>query len=285
MKYLDPRADLTFKKIFGEHKDIVISFLNALLPLADDQQIETIEYIPSELVPEHAFKKNSIVDVRCTDEKKRQFIVEMQMNWTSDYRERTMYNMAKAYTSQFAPGDDYISGAPVYSLNLIDDIFESDIEEYYHHYRFTHANYPEKIIKGQEIIFVELPKFKPNNANEKRMRELWLRFLTEMKNVEYDLPEYIHGNPELEQAAKLLEVRSMSKAEMASYDKFWDIISTERTFYNSATRKGFAAGMEAGMEAGKEAGHAEGIQDAKREIAEKLRAQGMSDDIIKSIVG
>ena len=33
MRYLDPKADLTFKKVFGEHPDLVISLLNALLPL------------------------------------------------------------------------------------------------------------------------------------------------------------------------------------------------------------------------------------------------------------
>ena len=43
-KYLDPRADLTFKKIFGEHKNLVISLLNALLPLKEDEQVESIEY-------------------------------------------------------------------------------------------------------------------------------------------------------------------------------------------------------------------------------------------------
>ena len=32
MRYLDPKADLTFKKVFGEHPDLVISLLNALLP-------------------------------------------------------------------------------------------------------------------------------------------------------------------------------------------------------------------------------------------------------------
>ena len=30
MRYLDPRADLTFTRIFGEHEDLVISLLNAL---------------------------------------------------------------------------------------------------------------------------------------------------------------------------------------------------------------------------------------------------------------
>lgn len=29
MKYLEPKADLTFKKVFGEHADLIISLLNA----------------------------------------------------------------------------------------------------------------------------------------------------------------------------------------------------------------------------------------------------------------
>jgi hypothetical protein len=37
-KYLNPKADLTFKKIFGEHPRLVISLLNALLPLQDDER-------------------------------------------------------------------------------------------------------------------------------------------------------------------------------------------------------------------------------------------------------
>ena len=80
MRYLDPKADLTFKKIFGEHKDLLISLLNALLPLADDEQIESVEYLSPELVPDTYVGKNSIVDVRCRDVKNRQFIVEMQMD-------------------------------------------------------------------------------------------------------------------------------------------------------------------------------------------------------------
>ena len=40
MKYLDPKADLTFKKVFGEHPDLVISLLNALLPFeTEDEKI------------------------------------------------------------------------------------------------------------------------------------------------------------------------------------------------------------------------------------------------------
>ena len=49
-KYLDPKADVTFKKVFGEHTNLVISLLNALLPLDDGKQVESIEYLPLEIL-------------------------------------------------------------------------------------------------------------------------------------------------------------------------------------------------------------------------------------------
>ena len=83
MRYLDPKADLTFKKVFGEHPALVISLLNALLPFeTEDEKIESVEYLPIELVPDTPLKKNSIVDVRCRDKRGRVFIVEMQMIWS-----------------------------------------------------------------------------------------------------------------------------------------------------------------------------------------------------------
>ena len=69
MKYLDPKADLTFKRVFGEHPDLVMSLLNALLPISVGQEITDIEYLPAEIVP---LRKNSIVDVRCKDKFGRQ---------------------------------------------------------------------------------------------------------------------------------------------------------------------------------------------------------------------
>ena len=47
MKYLDPKADLTFKRVFGEHPDLVMSLLNALLPISVGQEITDIEYLPA----------------------------------------------------------------------------------------------------------------------------------------------------------------------------------------------------------------------------------------------
>ena len=62
MKYLNPRADLTFKRIFGEHPDLVISFLNALLPLKAGEDISEIEYLPYKVVPNNLVRKYSIMN-------------------------------------------------------------------------------------------------------------------------------------------------------------------------------------------------------------------------------
>lgn len=80
MRYLDPKADLTFKKVFGEYPDLITSFLNALLPFeTEDEKIVSLEYLPAELVPETPLEKNSIVDVRCRDSNGRVFIAKCML--------------------------------------------------------------------------------------------------------------------------------------------------------------------------------------------------------------
>jgi predicted transposase/invertase (TIGR01784 family) len=68
--YLDPKNDLIFKRIFSENPDLLINFLNALIPFEQDRHIVNLEYLSNELVPENPGKKYSIVDVRIVVESK-----------------------------------------------------------------------------------------------------------------------------------------------------------------------------------------------------------------------
>ena len=47
MKYLDPKADLTFKKIFGNHPDRLRNLLNTLQSLSEDELLHQEQYLPS----------------------------------------------------------------------------------------------------------------------------------------------------------------------------------------------------------------------------------------------
>ena len=47
MKYLDPKVDLTFKKIFGNHPDRLKNLLNTLQSLNEDELIQQQQYLPT----------------------------------------------------------------------------------------------------------------------------------------------------------------------------------------------------------------------------------------------
>ena len=228
-KYLDPKADLTFKKVFGEHKNLMISFLNALLPLDEGKQVESIEYLPPEMVPDNPDKKNSIVDVRCEETGGRKFIVEMQLNWTTAFKERVLFNAAKAYVRQIDRSEKYRLLQPVYSLNLVNKVFEPDTENCYHHYSMVHNLDTKKRIDGLHLVFVELPKFKPQSFAEKKMAVLWLKFLTEIDEKTRAAPQELLDNPEVAQALEIMEVAAYSDAELAAYDGYWDAVRVEAT--------------------------------------------------------
>jgi predicted transposase/invertase (TIGR01784 family) len=201
-KYLNPKADLTFKKIFGEHPNLVISLLNALLPLKEDERIEHIEYWPAEKIPRRTqAEKDSIVDVCCHDSKKREFIVEMQMTWTEAFKKRVLLNASKAYVAQSEVGEVYQRLQPVYALNFVNESMNLDTEGYYHHYQLVHQEKSDEVIDGLQLVFIELPKFQPQSFSDKRMQVLWLRFLTEINENTQEAPDELLenlGNPPAE---------------------------------------------------------------------------------------
>ena len=290
MKYLDPKADLTFKKVFGEHPNLVISLLNALLPFeSDDEKIESVEYLPAELVPDTPMKKNSIVDVRCKDASGRIFIVEMQMIWSPAFMSRVLFNASKAYVRQLESNKKYNYLQPVYSLNLVNDIFIPDVEDYYHDYRIVHMEHSDKIIEGLRFVFLELPKFKPQTFSEKKMHVLWLRYLTEIGEKTRTVPQELMDVPEIKMAVNQLRESSFNDSQLLGYDEFWDAVRVEKTLISDALdegrERGLAEGRERGLAEGRERGLAEGREEERRELARKFKLSGVPVDIIAMNTG
>lgn len=265
IKYLDPKADLTFKKIFAGHPDLLISLLNALLPLKRNQQIKSIEYLPTELVPVDPLHKDTIVDVRCRDVEGRQFVVEMQMAWTDAFKQRVLFNASKAYVSQAEMGCKYEDLQPVYSLNLVNEIFEKDMKEYKHNYHIVHDKRTKKVIEGLCFTFIELPKFHPHTMKEKRMTVLWLRFLTEINDKTQEVPAELLESPEISKALEEVKISAFTAEELRAYDKFWDRVRSEKTLM--------------------EGRYDEGKQDKALEIAQNLKSAGMDVDTICKMTG
>ncbi len=290
-KYLDPKADLTFKKIFGEHKNLVISLLNALLPLQEGEYVESIEYWPAEKIPNRTeAEKYSIVDVCCKDNRKREFIVEMQMSWTDSFKNRVLLNASKAYVAQTEKGMNYASLQPVYALNFVNAKFLDDVEDYYHYYHMVHDKYTEKVIDGLHLIFVELPKFKPTTFSERKMQVLWLRFLTEINENTKEVPAELLENAEVSEALEIVERAAFDDSEMRAYDKFWDRVSVQRTYEEEFKQKVEAKAEEMIKQAKAKAEEAKAKleQELKQkdiDTARKLKAISLPSTQIAEVTG
>jgi predicted transposase/invertase (TIGR01784 family) len=265
-RYLDPKNDLTFKRIFGGHKHLCMSLINNMLPL--ENPIVSIEYQTGELIPEIEVLRNSIVDVRCTDERGRQFIVEMQMYWSESFKSRVLLNASKAYVMQLDKADKYELLQPVYSLNFVNETFEKSPEmkdEYYHHYKIVNIKNTEKQIKGLEFVFIELTKFSPKNRAEQKLHELWLRFLTEINESTSEAPRELLENSETNEAVGYLEIGAYTKEQLFTYDKVRDGILTERSVLSDAKREGMA--------------------EARKKFAAACLKKGMAIDDIQELTG
>ena len=275
MKYLDPKADLTFKRIFGEHADLLISLLNALLPLKEDEQVESLEYLTPEMAPETYLGKNSIVDVRCRDRQGRQFLVEMQMLWTPAFQQRVLFNASKAYVRQLDKSRRYEYLQPVYSLNLVNETFLNDYpDEFIHNYDVIHELHSDKVIEGLHFTFVELPKFKPRTIEEKKMAVLWLKFLTEIDENTEDAPKELLDNPTTNKALQEVQTQAYTKDELAAYEDFWDRMGADRLLFVDTARINFAQGREEGLEEGIARGREEGLEKGLAKGREEGIAEG-----------
>ena len=244
MKYLDPKADLTFKKIFGNHPARMISLLNALLPLSEEEQIHEIEYLPTELVPEINSYRYAIANILCTDAKSNKFCVVIRIEWSNFFEQRVQFQASELYVNPTIKQKKYFAQYPTYSLNLINDTFKYDTPEFIHNYRIVYDKDTHQVIEGLHFTFIELPKFMPHSVADKRMMVLWLRFLTEIDEDTQEIPSELLKDPEIGKAIEELEIFDFTDVELRVYDKFWDSVSVERTLLDDSYQKGLEEGRK-----------------------------------------
>ncbi len=286
-KYLNPKVDLTFKKVFGEHPNLVKSLLNALLPLPEGMEIVSVEYLTNETIPDNPAKKLSIVDVRCTDNYGRGFIVEMQSLWNGEFFSRTLYNVASMYSKQLDKGSAFERLREVYALALVnDDAFDYEGDDgYMQEFYITNKNHPDDIRKELALIFVELPKYKPADRGNRAIKELWLRFLTEIDESTQSVDEALTENPEISEALEIVQRSAYSDGDLYKYNDYRLEIMTQRNAMIRERSEGFSEGEKKGLAEGRAEGLAEGAKQQAIATARKMLSKGFSIDEISEMTG
>lgn len=226
-KFLDPKNDVAFRKIFGseKHKDILIHFINDILELKDQSQIEDVEFLSPIQDPEIAAKKQSIVDVLCRDKNGVQIIVEMQVAPTKGFEKRAQYYAAKAYSRQLNKGQEengkYRNLKEVIFIAIADCIIFKGKKEYKSDHVILDKNSYEHDLKDFYFTFIELPKFTTTKIEElNSIIEKWCFFFKyASKTSEADLEKLIGSDLIIKTAYEALNQFNWSEHELIAYEQ------------------------------------------------------------------
>ena len=285
-KFLDPKNDLAFKRVFGseKNKDILIQFLNDILDHQYIGELRAITFLPTIQDPEVAANKQSIVDVLCQDQHGVQYIVEMQVTATTGFQKRAQYYASKAYSGQLFAGDDYQKLRDVIFLAITNfTMFPEESAIKSNHLILNSDTYTHKL-QGLRFIFIELPKFTKKIEELTSIRDKWYYYLKYAPSTTPEAYwELVKDSPALKRAYDELERFSWSAEELTKYDQIIKRDKDNASAWIAHFQKGEEKGIEKGLKKGRQEGKAEGLEEGEKKGIEKGLKEGEKKGIEKGL--
>ena len=216
MRFINPKIDLAFKKIFGsnESKDILINFLNAILYEAQPV-IEDLEIIESPPGNKAFGVQETQLDVKATINGDKIALVEIQLINVPSFENRVLYNAAKSYSLKLTGEERYEKLKTVISLKIADfEMFENQpefISRFLFKEKEQQFDCPDTEI---ELVFIELPKFSKQLAELETTAEKWIYFLKNTNTLE-TVPETLSAVPEIKKALRIASEENFTEAELS----------------------------------------------------------------------
>jgi predicted transposase/invertase (TIGR01784 family) len=272
-KFLDPKNDFAFRRIFGseKNKDILIHFINDILSLEGDSRIQEVTFQPTIQEPEIASKKQSIVDVLCRDEKGEYIIVEMQVSPQEGFEKRAQYYAAKAYSRQLNKGKEvggrYEDLKAVVFIAICDSIIFKDKSGYLSKHIILDQETYTQDLQDFSFTFIELPKFHIADIHQlQNIVEKWCYFFKYAPiTKEAEVKEIVGVDQVIERAYEELNQFNWSETELNTYEK-----ELKRIMDNQAAEAYLLK---------------QGIAQGKLEIAKNMLQEGCAVSLIEKVTG
>ena len=267
MKRLKVKNDFIFRKLFGEskNKDLLISFLNAVLELDDLKKLEDIEVLDgTELKRDSMEDKLGILDVRARTAQGENINIEVQLINQFNMDKRTLFYWSKMFTEQLKEGQPYKDLKKTITINILDFNYIG-AEQYstvFHLWEDSNKNC--KLTDVLEIRFLELPKFRKAQPDMSKPLDRWMVFIEDspeevLEMAKREEPAIARAEEVLKQLGSFDEIRRYYEArEMAIHDEISRITGAREE------------GREVGRAEGREEGREEGERKKAMQIAESL---------------
>ncbi|NEQ77891.1 MAG: Rpn family recombination-promoting nuclease/putative transposase [Okeania sp. SIO2C9] len=254
MRFISPKTDFAFKKIFGstESKDILINFLNALIYSGASiiQDLEIIDpYNPGDTIS----LKDTYLDVKGLLNDGSNVIIEMQVLNIPAFEKRVVYNLCKTYGNQLDTGEEYRRLKPVIALTITDFKMFEKTDRYINHFVFKEK---EKLFEYTDeelaMIFVELPKFPKKLEELETITDKWIYFVKSAPSFEV-IPTNLAEIKEIEKALNIANLANLSRKELEEVHKREVFLEDRAGQILLARQEGREQGREEGIEQGLEA--------------------------------
>ena len=243
MNFVDVKNDVAFRKIFGNEnrKEVLISFLNAVLSLKNNYKIVDVEILTPFHLPDLKGGKVTIVDVKARDQNKKTYIIEMQVADIEGFDKRVLYYASKSYSAQIERGDDYIDLNPTYFIAIL-DFNATQNPHYLSRHKILDEVSNENFIKDLEFNFIELRKFNKKEHELEGIIDQWIYFIKNAQNLEV-IPADLNDEGLLH-AYQDAQKHKWTRAEKDAYDYVFMREADARGVMSAGLKKALKEGME-----------------------------------------
>jgi predicted transposase/invertase (TIGR01784 family) len=267
--------DWALKRLLRQKANYVIleGFLSVLL----NRDIVILSLLESESNADDAEQKINRVDILVENDQKERLIIELQYSKEFDYFQRILFATSKHLTETLQKGSPYQDIKKVYSINLIyfdlgdgdDYVYQGKTE-----FRGIHQNdvlklsAKQKELFSKEAVYEIFPEYyviKINNFDDvaKDSLDEWIYYF---KNNEIKDEFNARGLAEVKAQLQFDELSEQERHSYQQYEK--DLLSQKSTILTARIE-----------------GKTEGEQQAKVEMARKMKVRGFDNETIVELTG
>ena len=217
-RYINPLTDFGFKKLFGSepNKVLLIDFLNQILP--DKHKIKDLNYSRNEQMGLNELDRKAIFDLYCIGESGERFIVEIQKAKQNYFKDRSIYYSSFPIQEQAQKGDWDYKLEPVYTVGILDFIFDDhkSEEEILHLVELKNQKC-EVFYDKLKFIYIELPKFKKKEEELETQFDKWLYVFRHLSQLQ-DRPQKLQDKI-FEKLFESAEIAKFTPEEREAYEE------------------------------------------------------------------
>jgi len=301
------RFDWAAKYMLRNKADFAI--FEGLISVLVGEKVTIVELLESESNKMHREDKFNRVDIKAKNSQGEIILVEIQQSRELDYLQRMLYGVAKTIAEHMKSGENYFEVKKVYSINILYFGLGEGADYLYHGQtklvgvhtkdtlRLTQHEREDLKVVAPENVFPEYFVIRVNEFNKLAVSPLeeWMQYLKD----EYIKPDTTV--PGLKEARKRLEYLRMTEKQRRTYDNYvynlgrdTDVMKTKllearieglKQGRDEGLKQGRDEGLKQGRDEGLKQGRDEGIKEGQAAIVGKMKANGISEDLIAKYTG